>query len=391
MAGALDGIRVLELTSMITGPYAAMILADQGADVIKVEPPGVGDVMRYMGSQRGGMTALFASCNRSKRSIVVDLKSAEGKAAILDLARSADVFIQNYRIGVIDRLGLGAKTLCAENPDLVYVSLNAFGETGPFASRPAYDHILQGMTGAAYVQSKETPEFMRQTWCDKSTALTAAQAITAALLARERGAGGQHLRLSMLDAGLSFLWPDGHADTMLLEDDAMRLPPIADTYMPSPTADGYATIAAITEQQWTNLLIAVGKEELLADPRFATTDARLQHLNEFRDELTRSGREYSTQELVDRLGAAEVPCGPILRPAEVPEEAQVIANETLVTSEHPAMGQVREPRPPARFEGTPAEIRRPAPMLGEHTREVLAELGRSEAEIAALTEGASAN
>ena len=384
MPGALDGIRVLELTSMITGPLATMILADQGADVIKVEPPGAGDVMRYLGSQRGGMTALFASCNRSKRSIVIDLKNPDGKELIRELAKTADVFLQNYRVGVIDRLGLGAETLCAENPELIYVSLNAFGEQGPFASRPAYDHILQGMTGAAYVQAKETPEFMKQTWCDKSTAVTAAQAITAALLARERGAGGQHLHLSMLDAGLSFLWPDGHADTMLLEEDAVRLPPIADTYMPSPTADGYATIAAITEQQWTNLLIAVGKEEMLADPRFATTEARLENLNAFRDEISLSGAQYATQELIDRLGAVEVPCGPILRPAEVPDEAQVIANETLVTSEHPMMGRIREPRPPARFDATPAEIQRPAPSLGEHTGEVLESLGRSEAQIAAL-------
>ena len=386
MPGALDGIRVVELTSMITGPLATMILADQGADVVKVEPPGAGDVMRYLGSQRGGMTALFASCNRSKRSIVVDLKNPDGKDVIHELVRSADVFIQNYRIGVIDRLGLGAETLCVANPGLIYVSLNAFGEKGPFASRPAYDHILQGMTGAAYVQAKETPEFMRQTWCDKSTAVTAAQAITAALLARERGAGGQHLHLSMLDAGLSFLWPDGHADTMLLEDDAVRLPPIADTYMPSPTADGYATIAAITEQQWTNLLIAVGREELLADPRFATTEARLKNLNAFRDEISRSGAQYATEELIERLGAAEVPCGPILRPAEVPDEPQVIANQTLVTSEHPTLGRIREPRPPARFDATPSEIQRPAPALGEHTSEVLASLGRSDDQIVALRE-----
>ena len=193
MPGPLDGIRVIELTSMITGPLAAMMLADQGAEVIKIETPGIGDIMRYLGSQRGGITSLFASCNRSKQSVVVNLKEPEGLELIKSLVKDADVFLQNFRHGVIDRLGLGVDVLRKENPNLIYVSLNAFGESGPFAQRPAYDHILQGMIGAPYIQTtdpNEKPEFMRQTWCDKSTALTAAQAITAALFARERGAGG---------------------------------------------------------------------------------------------------------------------------------------------------------------------------------------------------------
>lgn len=383
MPGALDGIRIVDLTAMITGPLATMILADQGAEVVKVEPPGIGDVMRYLGSQRGGISALFASCNRSKQSLVVDLKHESGQALVRELALQADVFIQNFRPGVIQRLGLGEGVLRGERPELIYVSLNAFGENGPFADRPAYDHILQGMTGAPYVQS-DPPEYMRQAWCDKATAVTASQAITAALFARERGAGGQHVRISMLDAGISFLWPDAHVNTMLLEDDALKIPGIASTYQPVETADGHATIAAVTEDQWTNLLIAVGREELLADPRFVDNEVRLANIEAFRAELTAALPDWTTDALIERLKEHDVPCGPILTPEQMPEFPQVVANDIMVESEHPVMGRVREPRPPARFTGTPAEIRRPAPVLGEHTDRVLADLGRNEEEIAKL-------
>jgi crotonobetainyl-CoA:carnitine CoA-transferase CaiB-like acyl-CoA transferase len=385
MAGALDGIRIIDLTAMITGPLATMILADQGAEVIKIEPPGVGDVMRYLGSHRGGMSAFYASCNRSKRSIVVNLREDGGRDLVRDLAAGADVFIQNFRPGVIDRLGLGEPELRGARPELIYVSLNAFGETGPFAHRPAYDHVLQGMTGAPYVQSPEEPMYMRQAWVDKATAYTAAQAITAALFARSRSGSGQHLRLSMLDAGLAFLWPDGFTNQMILEEEGQtRIPPIADTYIPAPTKDGWATVVVVTEEQWSRLLIAVDKPELLADPRFATIDARLSHLNEFREEIANAGQEFTTEEFIRRLQEADVPCGPVLRLEEVAEFPQLVANGCLEESEHPVMGPIRQPRPPARFADTPSAIRRPAPTLGQHTDEVLRELGRSPEQIGKL-------
>lgn len=384
MPGPLNGIRVVDLTSMITGPLATMMLADQSAAVVKVEPPAIGDVMRYLGSQHGGISALFASCNRSKRSLVVNLKHESGRALVRELVAAADVFVQNFRPGVIERLGLGEAELRAEHPELIYVSLSAFGEKGPYSNRPAYDHILQGLTGAPYIQQADVPEFMRQAWCDKITAVTAAQAITAALFARERGAGGQHVRLSMLDAALSFLWPDGHADTMLMEDDALRLPPISGTYQPVETSDGWASLAAVTEDQWTNLLIATGKEHLLVDPRFSSMEARLENLEAFRSELATASPGWTTDEFVEKLGEVNVPAAPILRPAEVPSFPQVVANESLVRSVHPTMGRIQEPRPPARFEGTPSAIHSPAPRLGEHTDALLAELGRSGEQIAQL-------
>jgi crotonobetainyl-CoA:carnitine CoA-transferase CaiB-like acyl-CoA transferase len=391
MSGALQGIRIIDLTANVTGPYATMMLADQGADVLKIEQPPHGDVMRYLGSHRGGITALFASCNRSKRSIVLNLKEDAARGIVRELALEADVFVQNFRPGVIDRLGLGEADLRSEHPELIYVSMNAFGESGPYAGRPAYDHILQGMTGAAYVQA-DPPQYMRQAWCDKATGVTAAQAITAALFARERGAGGQHVRLSMLDASISFLWPDGHIDTMLLEDEGtVRVPPISGTYVPVETADGFATIAAGSPDQRDRLLAVLDRVDLLVDPRFATLDAFLENLDAFRAEVLASQKGRTTAELLEALREADVPCGPVLRLHEVPDFPQVVANETLIASEHPQMGRIREPRPAARFEATPSAIRNPAPTLGQHTDEVLRELGHSTDEIGRLrSEGAVA-
>ncbi len=384
MPGALDGIKILDLTAMITGPMATMILADQGAEVIKVEPPGIGDVMRYLGSGSRGMSAMYASCNRNKRSIVLNLASDEAKEIVHELAAEADVFVQNFRPGVIERLGMGEEVLRAKHPELVYVSLNAFGEEGPYSKRPAFDHILQGMVGAAYVQSPEEPEYMRQLWVDKVTAVTASQAITAALFARERGAGGQHLKMSMLDVGLSFLWPDGHSSTMLLEDDAAHLPPIADTFQPTPTKDGAITVVAVTDDQRNRMLEALGQTAMLSDPRFQSTESILANLGEYRIEIDKACRQFTSNELLDLLVKADVPCGEILRPEDIPGSDAVTARDVLIETEHPVMGRIREPRPPARFTDTPSDLRRPAPALGQHTDEVLTGLGRDTAAIEKL-------
>ena len=388
MPGPLDGYRIVDLTAMITGPLATMVLADQGAEVVKVEPPGGGDVMRYLSTMRGGMSTMFAACNRSKRSIVVNLRHESGREIVRDLAARADVFIQNFRPGVIERLGLSEPLLRARHPGLVYVSLSAFGSEGPYAHRPAYDHILQAMTGAPYVQGAAAdgrPEYMRMAWCDKVTALVAAQAITAALLARERGRGGQHLRLSMLDASLAFLWPDAYVNHALLETDGVtELPPLAQTYRALELRDGFIALAVVTDAQWEGVLRATGRAELRGDPRFATVGERLAHLAELVTELEAGARGLACEELLARLTAEDVPCAPILRLEDVPHFAQIVASQTLVETRHPALGRLREPRPPVRFGATPAAITRPAPVLGEHTEEVLRELGLEPARIAAL-------
>jgi len=391
MPGPLDGYRIVDLTAMITGPLATMVLADQGAEVVKVEPPGGGDVMRYLSTMRGGMSTMFAACNRSKRSIVVNLREEAGREIVRDLAARADVFVQNFRPGVIDRLGLAERLLRGRDPELVYVSLSAFGSDGPYAHRPAYDHILQAMTGAPYLQGAEAdgrPEYMRMAWCDKVTALVAAQAITAALLARERGRGGQHLRLSMLDASLAFLWPDGYVNHALLESDGkVELPPLAHTYRALGLRDGFVAIAVVTDAQWEGVLRATGRGALRDDPRFATAGARLAHLAELASEIETGLRDLGCEEVLARLAAADVPCAPILRLEDVPRFEQIVASGTLVESRHPQLGRLLEPRPPVRFDATPAAIARPAPALGEHTEAVLGELGLAAGRIAELRAG----
>jgi len=393
--GPLEGFRILDLTAMLTGPLATMILADQGAEVVKVERPGTGDVMRFLGTMRGGMSTFFATCNRGKRSIVVDLARASGREIVLELASRADVFVQNFRPGVIERLGLAEPLLRDRHPELVYVSLSAFGETGPYAHRPAYDHVIQAMTGAPYLQGSEEdgrPEFMRTTWCDKVTALTVAQAITAALLARQRGRGGQHLRLSMLDASLAFLWPDGFVNhTLIGTEGVTALPPIAATYRAVEARDGFIAVAAVTDEQWVGLFRAAGRPDLARDPRMASAGERFAHLAEIGEELESATRGRSRDELLAKLVAEDVPCAPILRLEEVAGFEQVEASGTLVESVHPVLGRMREPRPPVRFDATPAAIARPAPRLGEHTDAVLAELGLDASRIAELRgEGAVA-
>ena len=387
MSGPLEGFRVIDVTAMITGPLATMILGDQGADVIKIEPPGLGDVVRYVGTARGGMSAVFALCNRNKRSLALNLREDRGRELARELVKGADVFVQNFRPGVIERLGLDESTLRAVRPDLIYVSISAYGEKGPYASRGAYDHIIQGMSGMATVQADPKsgqPAHVKNAVCDKVTAYSVAQAITAALLARERGRGGQHLKLSMLDVAISFLWPDGGTNASLLEDDVVPGPPISATYGVIDTADGHISAAAITDPQAHGAFRALGRPEMVEDPRFATIVARSQNMEALFDQLDGAVAELSTADILARFEAEDVPCGPVLALDEVVDDPQVKLNGTFVEDTHPQLGRYRQPRPPVQFSATPAELRRPTPALGEHSEEVLAGLGLAASEIADL-------
>jgi crotonobetainyl-CoA:carnitine CoA-transferase CaiB-like acyl-CoA transferase len=374
---------------MITGPFATMILGDQGADVIKIEPPGLGDVMRWIGTNKGGIAAFWALTNRSKRSLVLNLREPRGRELLLELVERADVFVQNFRPGVVERLGLDEASLRAIRPELIYVSISAFGASGPYAHKPAYDHILQGIAGFAYAQANsETgrPEHVKNAICDKLTALVVAQGITAALLARERGLGAQHLRANMLDASISVLWPDAGANEVLLDPGVVKLPTLGATYRVSDAADGHYAVAALTDGQIHGLFRALGRADLVSDPRFATAPARMQNMAALVGELGDQPTQKTVAEILAALDAEDVPCGPILPIPRVPDDPQVRANGTFVESDHPRMGRMREPRPPLRFERTPAAISRPAPALGQHTDEVLGELGLEPAEIAGLRE-----
>jgi len=390
MPGPLHGYRIVDLTSNVAGPLATMILGDQGADVIKVEAPD-GDSTRSGANRRGGFTASFVNNNRNKRSIVLNLKNPAALDALKRLAATADVFTQNYRPGVAERLGVGEDAIRAVKPDIVYVSTSGFGEKGPYAQAPAYDPVIQGFSGLATVQAgsdEARPRLVRTILPDKLTAITASQAITAALLARERTGEGQHVRLSMLEAVVAFLWPsDMVQQTFVGAGD--RYGPVRQEAASAidliyETADGYITAAVVTDRQWQGLVRALETPEWLEDERFKTPALRHQNIDA-RLQMTQDvliGR--NSAEWLDRLTKADVPCGPVLTRSQMIGHPHIAALELLEEYDHPQAGRLRQARNAARFSATPPAIRRGAPALGEHTAEILAELGYSAAEIAEL-------
>lgn len=395
MPGPLSGIRVVDLTAMASGPFATAILGDQGAEVVKVEPPGTGDLLRHIGTTRGGISAVFANINRNKRSIVIDLRCAAGVATLQRLVAHADVFVQNFRPGVIERMGLGEAALCEENPGLVYVSISGFGAQGPDAQRKVYDSVMQAYAGFAAHQSNPAtgvPEFVRNVVCDKSTALTTAQAITAALFARERNGGtGQAVRVSMLHACLAFLWPDGMQNHTFIDDAAAGGDPAAAmgrATLPAirATSDGFVAITTIADGEFRGLCRALDRPELVEDARFQQAGARARNADALQATLAPLIAARSTRALLARLEAEEVPHAPVTMLDELPRHPQVVANDLLFVAEHPTAGTMRGPRPVAEFANTPCDVHRLAPSLGEHTDELLTEAGLSPGEIAALRE-----
>jgi crotonobetainyl-CoA:carnitine CoA-transferase CaiB-like acyl-CoA transferase len=387
MPGPLEGIRVLDLSTMISGPLAAMILADQGADVIKVESPGLGDLMRYLGSSRNGVTGLFANNNRGKRSLVVNLKDPRGVELLKTLAGAVDVLVQNFRPGAMDRLGLGYEELAAVNPRLVYVSISGFGSTGPYAGRRVYDNVIQAYAGYAGVQTNPTtgePAVFRTLICDKATAYTAAQAITAALFARERGAAeGQHIELAMLDAGIAFLWPDAAMDRAMLEDDTVRQATIGANYQVTKLQDGYIVASAISDSEFAGYCAALGRPEIAEDPRFQTLPVRMANLADLIATMRDATGAAAVEPFLEQAFANDVPAAPILTLDDLPADPQIAHNEVFVEREHPQAGRMREPRPAPRFSVTPANVGAPAPVSGLHSDEIVAELGLDPAELRA--------
>jgi len=384
--GPLSGVRVLDLTSMISGPVATMMLADQGADVIKVEPLS-GDLVRGAGPNRSGITSMFVSSNRSKRSLALDLKKDEGKKVLVELIAEADVFVQNFRPGTIDRMGFGEDFVRSIRADIVYVSISGFGDEGPFAHQRVYDPVIQSMSGLAAIQADgETgrPKMIRTIIPDKTTALTAAQAITAALFSRERTGEGQHLKLAMLDTMVSYLWPEGMAGLTLVgrEVKAQRAQMSPDLIF--QTTDGYITAGAVSDKEWHGMCRALGHEEWIEDTRFLTINDRGINVNE-RLSLTAQVIATNTSAFwLERLDKEGVPSGPVLSREEVLDHPQVKINELVSEYEHPIAGRIRQPRPAAVFDKTPSMIRRHAPGLGEHNGEILNALGYNDVQIQEL-------
>ncbi|WP_428489128.1 CaiB/BaiF CoA transferase family protein [Rhodopila sp.] len=391
MPGPLHGFRIVDLTSMISGPLATMILADQGADVIKVENPDGGDHTRAANNRRNGFSASFLNNNRNKRSVALDLKNPAAREALLRLLATADVLVQNFRPGVVERMGLGEDAVRAVAPAIVYVSISGFGETGPYAQKPVYDPLVQAVSGLATIQAGsdgERPRLVRTIIPDKLTAYNAAQAITAALLARERtGPGepkGQHIRLSMLDAVIAFLWASDMGSQTFVGEQIPQQQAASFIDLIYETATSPISAAVQTNREWVALTGALDKPEWLDDPRFKTPALRQRHIDE-RLMLTQEAlRARSAEYWLDRLTQAGVPCAPVLTRSAMLSDPQVIANGIIEETEHPTAGQLRQARPAARFSVSRAGSARGGAALGEHTVEVLAELGYSGEQIAAL-------
>lgn len=379
MTGPLAGVRIIDLTSMISGPVATMLLADQGADVIKVEPPA-GDLVRSMGSGSTAISPTFLSSNRSKRSLVLDLKSERGVEVLKELVKTADVFVQNFRPGAVERMGIGEDDMRAVKPDLIYVSISGFGATGPYSHKRVYDPVIQALSGLASIQAdRDTgrPRMVRTIVPDKLTAITAAQAITAALFSKLRTGKGQHIRLSMLDAMIAFLWPEGLVQlTYPGGEKAGSRSQLAQDLV-FETADGYMTAGAVSDAEWRGMCEAFDKPEWLSDERFDTAYKRVVNVVDRLDATQDVLRTQPTEYWLKVLDEHGVPCAPILSRENLLEHPQIIENAIVETMDSPQGGQVRQPRPAAQFSETPAGITSFAPALGEHNEELLAELGIS--------------
>ena len=380
MTGPLEGIKIIDLTSMISGPMGAMILADQGAEVIKVEPLG-GEQLRHMAATYNGVNAPFYSCNRGKKSLAIDLKSSEGKEVLIKLIMESDVFMQNFRPGTTDRMGFGYEELKKINPNLIYLSISGFGNKGPYAQSRVYDPVIQALSGATDIQADRNsgePKMFRIVIADKVTSLTAAQAVSSALYAREKNSGGQHIKLSMLDSVVAFFWPEGMTGLVFKDNefDVRKLQGSQDLIYKAK--DRYITAGAVSDAEWKGMCNALNMEDLIEDERFANSAVRVINSEERKKITGEEIKKWNSEEILDRFQIEGVPSAPLLDRMELMDHEQIIANQTILRDKYDGFGEVRQARPAALFEGTPSKIKRPAPKLGEHSKEILDHLGISE-------------
>jgi len=382
---ALTGTRVIDLTQAMAAPFCTMNLADMGADVIKIEPPGAGEPTRREGAvQKNGVSGSFLAMNRNKRSLSVDLKQPDGVAVMKRLARTADVFVQNYRPGVVTRLGIGYEALAKEHPRLVYCSVSGFGSTGPYASRGGYDLIAQGMSGIISVTGDEDgpPAKSGIPLSDLTAGLYAAYGILAALEYRDRTGEGQHVDTSLFEAAMSLTvwesteyWATGRTPQRLGSAHRLTAP-----YQAVRASDGYFTVGANNDKLFDACCRAIDRLDLLTDARFAARDDRLKNRAALIAEIETTTAGGTRAHWLARLDEAGVPCGPINTYPEALADPHTLARNMVVDLVHPVAGEIKALGVPVKLSDTPGAVERAAPLVGEHTAEILTELGYSDAE-----------
>lgn len=382
----LDGVSVVDLTTFVTGGFCSLMLANQGADVVKVERPGAGDDNRHSGPPFiDGESPYFWTVNYGKRSVELDLKTEAGREALYDLVSEADVFLQNYRPGTAERLGVDEETIRARNEDVVYCAISAFGQTGPWRERPGYDLLIQGMGGIMSVTGEDggRPVKVGLPMTDLVTAMWAAFGITNALYRRERTGEGEYIDLGMLDAVLP--WLTKQAGTVFAGESPGRMgtrDPVLAPYQTFETADGYLNVACLNEKLWRGLCAALDRPDLADDERFATNADRVEHMDALEAELEETFRERTTDEWMTVLVEdAGVPAGPVLDVEEALYNEQTDARGAVTTVEDPERGEIPVVEHPLNYGRADSGFESPPPRLGEHTRDVFRDLGYDEDEL----------
>ncbi|MCE2458482.1 MAG: CoA transferase [Dehalococcoidia bacterium] len=385
----LQGVKVLDLTQIMAGPYCTMMLADMGADVVKVEKPNGGDDTRRMGPPFiEGESAAFLGINRNKRSIVIDLRSDSGRELAQRMARESDVLVQNFRPGSLDRMGLGYEQVREINPAIVYCTISGFGATGPYAQRGGFDLVTQGMSGLMSVtgHADGPPAKVGVPICDLNAGMFGAIGILAAYINRLRTGQGQHVDTSLLEGGIAYtFWESAmYFATGEVPEPKGSAHRLTAPYQAFETSDGYVNIGAANQANWERLCVAIGCDELVTDPRFVEPRDRMVNIDELVSTLDAIFSQQSSDHWLEKLANAGVPAGPIYDLDEVYSDPQVQAREMMVETDHPVAGRVKNIGIPIKLSETPGQFQRPAPALGQHTNEVLTDLGCSPDDIEKL-------